>query len=491
MSKSNKLPFVLLLTFILLLTACSSTPEDFSYLFETEPENIEPYSTGKPVSTPVEITTLSENPIDIETINEPNGSMQKISGLKNKAIEDEINNIIYNMFQKMKRYAFLEEVPPYPGYAIKFDDANKSMDRYYSVEIVFNSNNILSISANVDFYYITKGMHQSFNHFEAVTLDLNTGKPIALSQLFLDNSDWKTVVNDEINTCLASNRADEEKLEFNYYSYPSDILLVKPFMGIEDTFNYRIRQNHIELIFDYNDSVFYTADGSVIIPLQMNNFLDLLAFSERFVTDDSLYDNPINMISFFSPEFYPATPVDQHETVDGRDWYTSTYNSSVDEIIKTRSDELSEEVREKIKIVLEDNPEYTSIYENKSWAQIGPFTNLRIDINLVANNNYYWASYSYVFDDLGKILTLADLFVDSFNYEALLKDEVIQATQAQQIILTDDQIQLLSDTLMFQINSTSLYFTTLPINRDQRESSPISLFFQFDEIGIENLKIFD
>ncbi|MCD4712863.1 MAG: hypothetical protein K8R73_06225, partial [Clostridiales bacterium] len=254
---------------------------------------------------------------------------------------------------------------------------------------------------------------------------------------------------------------------------------------------HRTGWHNLTVIVDPGSDVIETneSNNNLTAEVFVANKIDLELVSP--ITDDSLYDNPINMISFFSPEFYPATPVDQHETVDGRDWYTSTYNSSVDEIIKTRSDELSEEVREKIKIVLEDNPEYTSIYENKSWAQIGPFTNLRIDINLVANNNYYWASYSYVFDDLGKILTLADLFVDSFNYEALLKDEVIQATQAQQIILTDDQIQLLSDTLMFQINSTSLYFTTLPINRDQRESSPISLFFQFDEIGIENLKIFD
>lgn len=487
MLKSNKLMSVLILAFILMLTACSKAPEDFSHLFKSEPEGIEPYPIGKPVSSSIEITTLYENPIGIETINEPNGSMMKLSGLKNKKVENEINTMIYDLFEKMKGYANLEEIPPYPGHVIKFADITNPNNKYYSVDIVFNSNNLLSISASVHFIYA----HQSFDHYEAVTLDLNTGNPVALSQLFLDNSEWKTAVNDEINSFLTSSRADEEQLEFDYYTYPSDILLVKPFTGIEDTFNYRIMNNRIELIFDYNSPAFYTSDGCVIIPLQMSSFLELLAFSERFVTDNYLYENQVNNITFFTPEFNPVIPEEQYERVDERDWYTTTYNSSVDEKIKTRSDALTKEVHEKIKIILEDNPEYTSIYENKSLYPIGPFTNLRIDINLIADNHYYWSNYYYVFDDLGNIITLADIFVPSFSYESFLKEELQQMIQALRIDLADDQIQLLYDTLMFQLNSSGLFFSTIPIGRDYRESSPISIYLPFDEIGIENLNIFD
>lgn len=488
MSKSSSIILSILMTFTVLLTGCSNTPEDFSHLIENESNRIEPYPIGKSVSAQVEITTLYENPLIKETIIENDQSKMKISGLKDKEIETEINNRIDELFDKMKRYANFDEIPPYSGQAKKFDIDSKSMTKYYNVDILNNCNNILSISAHL---YLSNTKNDVYlNHHEAVTLDLNTGKPIALSQLFLDNSDWQTLINDEINSYLSSIRADEESYESeNYFS--SNILLTKPFTGIEDTFDYRIMNHEIHLIFDHEDTEFYTADGSVIIPIQMNSLLDHLAFSERFILDDYLYENEIDNMTFFSPSQGINSSENYSEIIDGREWHTTIYSTTDNQRVQASSDLEERLVQTKVNTHIEENPEYNKFHKSHEWFEIGPYVNYRFSINLSSPEKFYWADYSFVFDESGYRLNVDDLFTDSFDYEKLLKDELKKTVLIHQIKMNEDEIQHIYDNLMFQIHTNAIYFVTPPINRDQKEFSPVNIYIQFKDIGIENLAIFD
>jgi hypothetical protein len=474
---------------MLSITACSNNPEDFSHLFESKPDIIEPYPIGKPVSTPAKITTLYENPIVIESIKEGDYSKVRISGLKNKQVEAEINNRIDELFEKMTRYVALEEIPPYHGLASKFDTTRKFISRSCDVYVAYNYNNILTISASVEIYDHVNNEYISFHHEEALTLDLNTGKPIALSQLFGDDTNWKTAVNEEVNAFLTNGRADDESND-SYYIFPSNVLLIKPFGGIEDTFNYKILYHQIHLIFDYDDSEFYTADGSITIPLNMNNLVDLFAISERFISDDYLYENEITNIVFFSPFNSFVDREEGSETIDGREWYKNTYSTVDNERIESKCDDLVQSIYEEIQQTIEEKPDYLRIYEHRGLTQIGPYVNFNMNIGMNSDQDYFWSDYSYVFDELGNPLSIDDLFTDTYDYETLLKDAIKKSSREQQVAMTEDQVQSLFEGLMFQIHTDALYFITPPLQRTQNEFAPVSMYLEFKEIGIKNLDIF-
>lgn len=490
MLKSNRMIFVSFLICIILLTACSKQTEDFSHLFESNSEIIKPYPIGKPVSDPVKITTLYENPIVIEQITEGgNYSKAKISGLKNKKVEAEINTRIDELFEKMKLYASLEVIPPYHGLASKFDTTRKSINRSGGVYVAYNYNNILTIIGNVELYDYVNNENISFQHDEALTLDLNTGKPIALSQLFRDDVNWQTAVNDEINALLSNGRADDESND-SYYIYPTNVLLVKPFSGIEDTFNYKLLYHQIHLIFDYDNPEFYTADGSISFPLKMNNLIDLLAISERFVSDDYLYENEITNISFFTPLNNFMDRDEYFETIDGREWFRNTYSAVDNELIESKCDEIVQTIYKEIEETLEENPHYIRIFEHRGLTQIGPYINFSMNIGMSSDQDYYWADHSYVFDELGKLLSIEDLFASGFDYKTLLKDAIKKTSREQQVDLNDEDLQSHFEGLTFQIHQDALYFNTPPMKRAQNEFAPLSMYLEFKEIGIKNLDIF-
>ncbi len=210
----------------------------------------------------------------------------EIDGLENKEIQKKINRRIESLSEKMCRMEFL---PSYRGISLKMKQYG-SMKRAYHVYFfpVFNSNNILSVSASCYVWFSAEDNSNDFvySYDMPMTFDLSTGEELTLRDLFKPEANYMELINREIDRCLLTAGFDGEQTEYGEHC---DLITVAPFKGIKPQQKFLLSEDgDIRLYFDYETPEFYTAYCSCLLTLDSGNLGS--AFTNYRVAGESLSD---------------------------------------------------------------------------------------------------------------------------------------------------------------------------------------------------------
>lgn len=494
----NGLVFLLIFSLVLLLGACKST------LTET---SVEP---GKEnFHSPMTIPYLVRNPLEIKASEEIREGQNtyirtlKINGLADKTIEEGINMKLQEAYTKM-----LEgKIPPYRGIRQIISDKSRVTGVTLDASMGFNYNNVISVLLYGNRSYEAKDVDERAENpqaevvqvgtMEAYTIDLNTGNPIQLKELFADNVDYKKVLNDYISEKLEKGNAPDEEIGSIDMMY-GGFKLVAPFKGISDDQKFFLYQGGIGLIFDYTTPEFDTHYYANTMYVGFKELGDVIAVTERF------YDPEKDLYVSEKPPVYEFVQqmglnevrVQRNETIDGINIFQTINHSK----------ELPEPVLDKIKVLSEIDRETVSSMklpgkngaaglpgmEWNVWAgQTGEYTTVSRNIILFNENQWENRSENYCFDGEGNLLKLEDLFVPDYDYETRIQKALGEALRQNPVdtgaLLEPEQLY---QSLQFALGISEISFTSLPLQMQDGSRYPLNFMLTYEEIGCDHLTLF-
>jgi hypothetical protein len=448
---------------------------------------------SKVINSPVVIPYLVKNPIEVVTLEKtdvPEFYNRKITikGLLDKDVEQSINDELTSIYTK----TIDGELPPYRGIKQLIREDAKPTSNTIDSNMSYNYNNVASIAIYGNRSYDNNAY---VGLMEAYNVDLNTGKQITLKDVFADDVDYKSILNDYISKLLMkSNSTDESDNYFGVGSYA--LKLVAPFKGIADSQKFFLYPGGLALIFDYSNPEFDTGLYATTFYVTFQELGDSVAIAERF------YDPSINIFEGNkSPvfEFIPSANLNweqkqNSETIDNINIYQSiSYSKDSPEqaIIKAESlYSIDVEVLAKLKDMIIPSTDSWSSLEQYVWASsYGQYTNVTRNTSMYFNSKWVASNENYCFDNEGNVVELADIFVLGFDYKTRIMSglkNAISQTNAPSEYNADN----LYNSIQFSINGMDLSFTTEAVKFDEASTSPIYFALTYEEIGCENLMIF-
>lgn len=508
MTKSNKL-IKLIFACLLLLSGCVDGKNN-RYHQKDETITASCKHTGNEVLAPAEPGCLVENPVDIKEINDSRGIRTerfyfKISGLKDKSVENKINDKIKALYDRLCHYADGEGRPPFRGIM-----QLKKYDSPYSSSVIvspgFNYNNILSVRGSCSYYTDSeKNDALNFNYIDSLNFNLNTGETFCIADVFANNVNDFSIVNNQINEYLNKERLKSVR---NTVKDPSGDsggpFLVAPFKGITDNQRFYISDNDIHIIINENNPEFDFGFRCPVISVPFEDFNHISALTKRFFDkDNNIYKKQPYRKRFLQD----AIPDDEKEetetTIDNISWHKCIYINKVmqekykDIAVKTCEDEENNisELARKYKC--------SNICFSFEANHIGSF--LQIFSIYELNCRETIRSFnSYLFDKDGSKIELGDVFIKGFDYEKLIKDciqkELINSPFYQipgiDGIYNNTTLNQMTDidehynNLVFALNDTSIKFETKTYKKINSSDIPLSFTIYYEDIGYDNLAIF-
>lgn len=214
--------------------------------------------------------TYDENDIQIENIKEETGTGElnyiKISGLKNKEIENSINTRIKNKASNFENF---------------ISDLNVYTENNSSCYISANFANVLSISI-----YKNVKIGESYEGFqEYINFDLTTGNELKFEDLFVKGADIDAILRNVIYKNLMSQSFDWEKgWEQTIYEIDENKLI-----SIMNKYKKLKNSNNIKFGFSHKYIIIYINDGYAY-SIPMENYADNIAIYNRYRTSRSIYE---------------------------------------------------------------------------------------------------------------------------------------------------------------------------------------------------------
>jgi len=445
---------------------------------------------GNDVYSPVDVTYVTKNPIDILEIDESLNENERlnyfqISGIKDKEIENKINAQIKELYDNMVKYIEEDILPPYRG----IENAFKDMKREYyrlDIEPMFNHNNILSICADLfvrfdktnanvyrnykSNYYGYDGSEpiNSYSIYETLNFDLNTGNTFLLEDVFTNDADGLSIVNKAIINSIEMKRLDNDFI-YDFYG-ESPFELVKRYEGISSGQKFYIDDLGIQVVIDYNNPEFNVGFRPAVVNIPFFSTDLNIAILKRFYNKDkAIYENKPTEMELLNEPYSNIIAYGGSFEINGKYYYE---NIKKHKSIGTKFDYLIQSMRENFKN--KDNPsEYNYLYINA--YRVGSY----VFINYYDNENI-----NLVFKITGEPIELRDIFVEGFDYLSLIKmgfEKYISEDNENKEV----DIEELKDKLSFTLDSGSIYFNA--------ETDYIYYHYgiPFEEIGYENLRIFE
>ncbi len=391
------------------------------------------------------------------------GSYIQISGLKNKELEESINDRLRQLCMDN-----LERIPAYRGAKAEAGgEPELSADSYTTVgeNVCLNDNNILSVMLYSSKAFDTKmAMWQGYysqdvNYIETLNIDLNTGEDIPIADVFCDDTDAIGYLNQKVAEAIKDGNGDEEG-----WFYGESLKITQPFQGISEDQKYYLAQSGILLVFDY-DTPGFDVDFSyntLLIP-----YSDEVAVTERFYREgENLYvsdASPSKRFPYDSSEAVYLDTDDYHQlNFSDSHWCSierrATTTKAVPEFIQKEMEKFirvdDSVMREKLlKGVPQDSLERQnnnesslsgSIYLGAYSNRIGPFVTVSYteDFNIWEEFYANEAQSQNVFADgtsrtetydlrngseKAKILTFDDIFAKDVDAEKVIKQAMIDS----------------------------------------------------------------
>ena len=506
---------ICILAVVLLITGCDTIGDidNKRDIYATTERDQQVYTTfEKPVTAPNEIKYLVPNAqtevtMDIlptfdsaSSVSGPNRTINYpiFSGLKSQEVEDKINAQIQSFISEISEQLEPETIVPFRGIKKIINEKSTFSDSYISLYTSFNANNILSLRAYGSGTY--KASVEAFNEStwvsiaKGLTLDLNTGERVPLEALFVDGYDYESVINDAISEQIGQNNLmDETYLDYSY----SPARLTKPFDGIDSEQPYVLDQFNLTIIIHANDSRFDSGFDQVTFPITLSKFGENLAIDSRyFEPENNLFvDEAERRLLPVWKAGGQGRTYNFNGTFDGGTWNLMTYLQG--EQPNERSDDVkldavydaliaeSTSYLNDLKIEGKDNRAEMSL----SKVSYGPFASIYKSLWL-SHGNDYSSTFDYMmYDASGRKLTLGDLFVDGFDYDAIVREQVrsklIEIGQ-----FTDEEIDTMYAAKSFSMDQSSLMIH-LPLPELINGMDFHQIYIPFEVFGVRNLTIFD
>lgn len=258
---------------------------------ETKPTVTEPVAAPEPIVERVKATIplddrrfiynngIKTEPKESQTIDDKKiinrMNYPVISGLKDKSVENKINNDIQDVSKKLLSQFELEFLALRQSDIVKIN--NKSSNAYIS----YSFNNVIFVDYSVyidvefkkDVYYPNYKSH-------SIGYDLITGDKLSLDDMFKPGSDYKSKINSFISQYLIDNNYDDYEAE----------RMTKPFQGIRENQSFAMAFEGLRIILDDKNDEFFNNGytDQVLIPFK---YLadDLYIFDKYFNENNNIY----------------------------------------------------------------------------------------------------------------------------------------------------------------------------------------------------------
>ncbi len=444
-----------------------------------------------------------------------------VDGLLDEDVEKKINNTIYDTVLGL----YNAKLPPYRGIRT-VDFSRYTFEKEVYVRECANFSNILSLLVTLNVY----GSHEDDDDYDSVyvvdavplNFDLRTGEQFPLSDMFADNADYKDVINAQIADYLAKNNmsAGDGPGEGEFYEYESNLSLVSPFKGISDDMKFTVDSYGVELIFDYDTPEFNTSyafdyyknfsPAYFYVRYSVPEVSQSIGVFERFETDNSLYENkrtptfevsnyPVKSKSaFFSPSDFGFDDDDyQYYTVDlYENIPVEIENGELSEMMNEKYDAAEEKLRGFAADAFGNYPGcYVMISTGYNVTRYGKYL---LEVESIYGEVYdgegseqkYFenGAVQTLYDETtGRAVELSDLFKDGVDHKALLVEKIKDEQAQWSDELKDDEYYLEA----VEKGQFSLYQEGLSISYERSDDWEDYYSVSFEELGRENLTIFD
>ena len=489
---------------------------------------------GKSITSPQKINYFVKNNMEVipvyEEFENGSGDYIKVSGLKDKAVEKQVNEKLYAAYAELRDS---EELPPYRGIKQKIKEDDVMISHYIYTMTGASVNNILSVyimenvsmeSPEGDYYY--------YSEARTVNLDLNTGEEIALKDVFCDDVDYEAFLNE----CIEKVSFATGDIEEGYYNGENSVKLTAPFQGINEDQKFYINEydGSIQLILDHeNPEVYCEYDSPVFFKADIG---EASALGVRYYDEKNcLYEDDTKVYTMLSRPFDMSQAVTEDKTINidsGRDHsqifvYSMYYNNMpagamkyAEEHAKPPSAELAscaEALDGYDEIYGEENVYLDSMYR-MDCSRFGELTNVETHFIATiqtsagsllyrANDDVYACFRGAEYEPLDvedifvKGVDVKTLVTDAFlrNYEEFLETEEYQSLYADKAYMEkffDEAYELING---FAVLGSSVLFSYDGLEElvgeyfSAEESWKYSSFCEmtgYEYLGVENLTIF-
>lgn len=356
-------------------------------------------------------------------------NLKRYNGLKDKTVEDKINQNIQELADQMSIYTTIESLPTYLG-LFKAYPMDKLIIKTLNVTAgdSFSYDNLLSIVINADIetnYTNNMDYYQGrIRYIKARTYDLNTGDEINLSDLFVNGTDYVKLLNDLVLLDA------ESKTEPNPTGYEMWYQYLGGFTGIRGDINFYLTPFELVLVFDQSYSEFYNQFSSAEVSIPFDKLEDVLAFQQRVASESNLFTDSklVKYENFRDPSETQITVVRRDQTTIES---TITLAPLSDEFTKIR-DGIRELNQGIINQMVKDKNPYVSYHF--SAVPVGPYMNV---ISTMYSNDH-WDKINLTYKPDGTVLTFADVFKVGSEYKSIIIEKMKQIATENQFMETYD-----------------------------------------------------
>lgn len=479
------LKFAKILIIALLLAGCSEpiTPDPDP---KPEPNKDELFKEpqGNIVTSPVSIPFVYGNPIEIISTNDPRSFNIEVRGLKNKVIENKINDEITKKMDTLFSYASAANLPPYRGIYAKIPSNSTAVDYFVNSYVSYNYNNVLSISFNGWYNFYVDGKAEYVTVSDALNFDLITGNHLTVNDLLTNDVNSQNVINNPLSVAIlkSADLPDDQ-----YWGY-TPLNLVAPFKGIKGNQIFYITNNGIMFIFDYRNPEFINGFHSIQLMLGFYELMPFLAIADRFKSDINIYEDPIRHAEFLYLSKNALR--DEQGNVRYKDVDIYTYRSVGDDVPAFYTEKLPEV----LPIVQSMIDEYSGekkieyAYATQYAEMVGEYVNLSWYASIYADKIIY-EEWRATYDKNGEIMTIKDLFVDGYMYRDFLWSEFVKV--ANDLPWQNYDKETILDSLQFTVGHSGIYFSTYQKATETTEEFTMSIYVSYNDINMDYLTLFD
>lgn len=443
------------------------------------------------INAPVEIPYFTRNPIEVITDEKTEGDGYSrtitIKGLSDEKVQEGINNELKATYRLMNE----SELPPYRGIRNRISSDMVISRSYLDADVTFNYNNVASIHIAGSRAYgeVTVGVAEAYN------INLVTGEEITLKDVFADDVDYKTLLNNAISKSLEKSNATEESEDYSYMG--GGIKLVSPFKGISEHQKFYLDQSGICLIMDYGNPEFDLGFYPVTIYISFEELGDVVAVTKRFSDSaKDLYESSDSPVYEFRPDWYGnSIHEEKNQTIDKINVFQSfQYSTDIPDQalvkvkeLKTVDQENLKEIKEKADTSLQT---WNSLEQYVLARKFGKYTMVTRSISMSFNNQWKAENLNFCYDEYGNELHISDLFVRGYDYEAIVM-KALEKAVSQMVPVSSYNMEDLYKELQFGIELSEISFATRPLKTVPNQEAPIYFSIPYEEIGCENLTLFN
>lgn len=475
------LKFAKILVIAFLLTGCTEPiVPDPDPKPEPNKEELFKDPQGKSIASPVDIPYVYANPIEIVNLGDELSPILEIRGLKNKVIENKINTEIIDKIDDLKSYRNSENLPPYRGIYARIPAENIALDYNVYSYVTYNFNNVLSIVFTGYYTFNIKGSSEHVTVTDSLNYDLTTGKQLTVSDLLTNDANTKQALSNPLSVLIKKSMDSSDVLVWD--RYPID--LVAPFKGIKGNQAFYITNFGINFIFDYRNPEFNSQFQTIQLSVNFSKLMPYIAISERFRTDQNIYEQPIRQAEFLDLSENMTREKDETVIYRGIEIYLSEYISAdVPQFYLDKLPKLLPLIQEMIDENV-DLFDFKNAYGNINADIIGEYVSLSMYYSIYTDQIIYQELY-ITYNAKGEILTLDDLFVDGFYYRDVLWAHLLDTYPGYS---SYDKESIL-DSANFTIYHSGFNFF-LKIPSEDNPSGSISFYVPYSTFGMENLTLF-